>query len=159
MSWFRKKKKKGYYVEYETVVNDVPVSTLIRWFLYDTDLMAPNKVAPLVGLNPVSQEGDEKEVEESAERLSDMDELMPFLAAMAEISSSVLTTIHLADIMEENPEHGDDLKQDLEAMTSLYKFVSIAALVSSFSSALKLGLITKEVISADFKEMEDFDEQ
>lgn len=91
MSWFRKKKKKGYYVEYETVVNDVPVSTLIRWFLYDTDLMAPNKVAPLVGLNPVSQEGDEKEVEESAERLSDMDELMPFLAAMAEISSSVLT--------------------------------------------------------------------
>jgi len=159
VSWFKKRKKKGYYVEYETVVNDVPVSTLIRWFLYDTDLMEPNKVASLVGLNPVSDEGDEKEIEESADRLEEMTELMPYIAAMAEISASVLTAIQLEDIAEDRPEAAEELKEDMESMISMYKFVAIATLVSAFSSALKLGLITKEVISADFKDMEDFDEQ
>ena len=84
---------------------------------------------------------------------------MPYIAAMAEISASVLTTIQLQDIAEDRPEAAEELKEDMESMISMYKFVAIATLVSAFSSALKLGLITKEVISADFKDMEDFDEQ
>ena len=50
MAWFRRKK-----AEYEIISNEIPMSTILRWYLYDTGLDDANKLAEFVGLNKVSE--------------------------------------------------------------------------------------------------------
>ena len=42
-------------------LHPIPFTTLIRWYLYDLEVENPNKIAELLGLTPISQEGEEKE--------------------------------------------------------------------------------------------------
>ena len=74
MAWYNKRKKK-----FEVVSTEIPLSTMLRWYLYDTGLAPANSLAEGVGLNRVSEEGDVKEKEDSDLRLSGIFELMPFI--------------------------------------------------------------------------------
>ena len=44
MVWFKRKK-----AEYEIISNEIPMSTILRWYLYDTGLDDANKLAEFVG--------------------------------------------------------------------------------------------------------------
>lgn len=156
MNWFRRKKRE----EQEIITNDVPVSTLIRWFLYDTDLMDPNDAAVLVGLNPVSEEGSAKEEQDSDDRIAEIDDLIPFLSTMSEITSTVLANVQAAQIMESNPEEGEKILEDIESMRAMYQVVALASLISTFATAVELGIISQSLVSSTMMDMEDFlDEQ
>lgn len=156
MKWFKKKK----HDPDEIITNDVPVSTLVRWFLYDTSLVDPNDAAHLVGLTRVSDEGDAKEVQDSEDRLAEIDELIPFLSAMSEISSTALANIQAAQIMEDDPDAGEKIMEDIGAMQSMYQVVALATLINTFSTAIKLGIIRHDLKSLSMLDMEElYDEQ
>ena len=148
MSWFSKFKRNREEPEVETT--DLPVSTLVRWFLYDTDLADPNDLAVALGLNRVSEEGESKEIEDSDNRMYEVADLFPYLDAIAEIAANTIVAAQLADA-------GEELTEDapLHIMLPLYKLVAQSALVSGFSSAVELGLVQKNTVTMmDFLDRE-----
>jgi len=62
VKWLRRLFNRDEYVVRRV---DIPVSTIVRWYMYDTSLYDENDLAELIGLNRVSQEGHVKEQEDS----------------------------------------------------------------------------------------------
>lgn len=139
--WFRRLKKEE-PLEVEFITKDVPLSTIARWFIYDTELDEPNTVAHLLGMNTVSEEGDEKERQDSDTRLENIDYLLPFLDAVANINSDVITNIQVNEIMSKDPDNEVEINRELNTMHVLYKVIGMSAIVGAFSTAMELGLIT-----------------
>lgn len=154
MSWldrFFKRNSDDRFEDVSLSLNDVPMTTLIRWFLYDTAVYEENAAAELIGLNRVSEEGDNKEREDSDNRLEDIEPLLPFIEAMADISSNVLASIQVK-------ESEDATEQDLILMQRVYKMLAISTLVGAFSAASYLGIIVPNGIASELRPMEDLDE-
>ena len=64
MEWFKNYFRKQ-EPEYELTSNDVPMSTVSRWYLYDTSIAEDiNEMAEIIGLSRISEEGEAKEQEE-----------------------------------------------------------------------------------------------
>ena len=142
MSWFNRKKLK-----YEIITNEVPMSTVMRWYLYDTALTENvNELADRIGLTPISQEGEAKEQEDSDERLLNVEPLYVFLESMADLSYQVLVNLHIKEL-EEHGEDADDLMENLENMANVYKAIALSTLMGTFSSALSLGLIDHATVN------------
>lgn len=151
MSWFNRffKRNKGY--EFEHIARDVPFSTLVRWFIYDTGLTDPNEAAQILGMTPVSEEGDDKEMQDSDNRLEAIADLMPFLVVLAEISATALTKIQSHEIAETE---GAISEEEIESMHSLYTLVSLSSLISGFSTAVELGLISKDSLLTNLERLD-----
>lgn len=144
MSWFDFFRKKDVF---ETAHKDIPASTLLRWYLYDTSLADENATAEFMGLSRVSQEGDEKEREDSDYRLIDTKFLFPYIDYISNISSDVVTSVQLKDLAESKDQEtkalAAELALDLEVMRKVYKAVAASALLGAFSIALHVGLIER----------------
>lgn len=149
MSWFKRKK----VPEFDIVTNDVPLTTVARWYLYDTDLVENvNDLADSIGLSRISEEGEAKEQEDSERRMQTAAPLFPFLESMAELSAQVMTAIHFDDVIEDHPEldeDDDDLAVLLGSMHNIYKAVALSTLVGTISGALELGILESNTISSD----------
>ena len=149
VNWFKKRKQP----EFDIVTNDVPLTTVARWYLYDTDLVENvNDLADSIGLTRISQEGEAKEVEDSDRRMQNAAALFPFLESMADLSARVMTAIHFDDVIEDNPdidEDDEELVALLSSMQNIYKAVALSTLVGTFSGALELGIIETSTISSD----------
>lgn len=143
MKWFKKRKNEP---EYELVTKDIPLTSLMRWFLYDSGLIEPNKIASKLNLTPVSEEGDHKEEEDSDIRLERISSLIPFLDIMSDITSDVITNIQIQDIEESDDEVAKQVVHEMTVMRHMYKVVSLSALISAFSSAVELGMISNDSI-------------
>ena len=143
MSWFSEffKKQDDFEVEYK----DIPASTLLRWYIYDTSLADENGTAEFMGLSRVSQEGDEKEREDSDRRLIDSKFLFPYIDYISSISSDVVTSVQLKDLADSTDQAtkalSEELAVDLEVMRKVYKAVAASTLLGAFSIALHVGLI------------------
>ena len=118
--------------------NQIPLSTLIRWYCYDLGIEEPNHLFRAFNLMPVSQEGEEYEMGESETRVDEIVGLLPFFEMIASINAKAISTIQLQDIETE-----DVSEIEPELMESLYRQVSFAALVAAFSAALELGFLNK----------------
>ena len=97
MNWLRRLFGREEYVVHRL---DIPVSTIVRWYMYDTDFADQNELAELIGLSKVSQEGNVKEQEDSDKRLEAIEQYIPFLTQMAEISANLITSIHAKELEE-----------------------------------------------------------
>ena len=144
-NWFRKDKDP----EFEIVTNDIPFSTVFRWYLYDVDITDNvSELADALGLSPISEEGETKELEDSEARLEAITPLMPFLYNMAEISASVMSAIHAQELVDgENDIDAEDLEMLSETHT-VYKAVALSTLVGTFSTALELGIVESNTVSS-----------
>lgn len=144
--------------EFETeVLNEqIPLSTLIRWYCYDLGVEDANDLFRAFDLMPVSQEGEEYEIDQSFDRIKEVDPLLPFFEMIAAINAKAISTIQLQDA-------GDDAvlqEGDKDLMEGLYRQVSFAALVAAFSTALELGFLKKSynflsIYGADKEEEKD----
>lgn len=139
MSFFDRFKKRDN--EYEIFTKDIPLSTILRWYVYDTELGEPNEIVELMGLNRSSEEGDEKEREDSDSRLDNISYLLPYLNAMADIASDVITAVQVDEITKDNPNNKEEIERELDTMRLLYKVVSLSAIMGAFASAMEIGLI------------------
>lgn len=147
--WFRKRKQDPFEVEF--FKKDIPLSTIARWYIYDTELAEPNEIAELMGLSNVSEEGNEKERQDSDARLQRIDYLLPFLDAIANIGAESITSIQVAEIITKNPDDKEEIEREVGTMRILYKVIGMAAVIGAFSSAMEIGLIKEgELAAADW---------
>lgn len=131
--------------------SEVPFSTIMRWSLYDLSVESPNEIAVLLGLSPVSDEGHQKEEEDSESRLENLDEMLPFMDIISELNAKIVVATQIRDAeMEISPD-------EVEIMTSLYKAVSFSALVSAFSSGIHLGMIHTNALLTGSAYKEDYE--
>lgn len=155
MKWFKKKKDP----EYKVISKDIPLSHLMRWFLYDTGLIDPNEIASRLNLTPVSDEGNVKEEEDSDYRMEAIADLLPFIEIMAEITSDAITAMQIKDIEESLDENAAQITHEMTIMRQMYKVVALSALISSFASAVELGILSKDSVENMRLEDGNFDEQ
>ena len=157
MSFFDRFKKKD--DDYQIFTRDIPLSTILRWYIYDTELGEPNDVVELMGLNRASEVGDEKEREDSDMRLDNIDYLLPYLNSMADIASDVITGVQVDEIKKDNPDNSEEIERELDTMRVLYKVVSLSAIIGAFASAMEIGLIEPGDIQRTEWENRVLDEQ
>jgi hypothetical protein len=156
MSVFRRKKKD----EFEVDTQEVPLSTVYRWYLYDTELVENvNDLAEMVGLSRISEEGESKEEEDSKARVTAIAPLFPFLEAIADVSAKSLVALHLAEVLNSEDELDDhDLEHQGDAMMAVYKAVALSTLMGAFSISLHLGMIETNTVGSNVLDFGGFDE-
>ena len=138
---FFRRKKDNDPLDFELVTKDIPLTTIARWYIYDTELAEPNEVAQLLGMSNVSEEGNEKERQDSDDRLRNIDYLLPFADAIAKISADVITSIQVKEITDKNPEDKEEIEREIGTMNVLYRVIGMSAIIGAFSSAHEIGLI------------------
>jgi hypothetical protein len=146
MSIFRRKNKD----EFEVTTQEIPLSTVYRWYLYDTELVDNvNDLAEMVGLSRISEEGESKELEDSGDRVKAIAPLFPFLESIADISAKSLVALHLAEALDSEKLGDDELEQHGDAIMAVYKAVALSTLMGAFSIGLHLGMIETSTVKAD----------
>ena len=156
MKFFKRKQKE----EYEIIAQEIPLSTVYRWYLYDTELVEDiNDLAELVGLSRVSEEGELKEKEDSENRVREVAPLFPFLEAISDVSAKALVALHMTSMMEEDEGLSDEeLEERGNSMMSVYKAVALSTLMGAFSIGIHLGMIHANAINSDIEMLGGFDE-
>lgn len=155
MKWFKKRKEPNY----EIVSKDIPLTHLMRWFLYDTGLINPNEIANRLNLTPVSDEGNVKEEEDSDYRMGAIADLIPFIEIMADITADAITAIQVKDIEESLEDNSSQVMHEMTIMRHMYRVVALSSLISSFSAAVELGILTKDSVENMRLEDGNFNEQ
>jgi len=152
MRWFDKFFSKDEHLHTQL---EIPFSTITRWSLYDLSIDNPNQIALLLGLNPVSKEGEEKELEDSYKRLAALDELLPFIDVISDLNARIIVGTQQREFDEEFEKSISD--DELDAMTDFYKAIGFSALVTAFSSGIELDILHTHALklSTTYKEEED----
>ncbi len=125
----------------EWISKSVPVSTLARWYLYDLDVSNPNKLAVALDLTPVSEEGDEKERQDSDVRVARLDPIIPFIYTMADINAKAVFQVQRHELPKEMRDFLNTASPELEQLVKFYESMSFAAIFSALSSGAELGLL------------------
>ena len=129
-------------LEFELITRDIPISTIMRWYLYDVALGEPINLAKLLGLPPISEEGDEYETSDSERRLDQIEYIMPFLDMVSGIGADVITAIQTEEIKKSNdPAMAEEIAREEGQMKAMYKVVGLSALLGAFATAMEIGLI------------------
>lgn len=150
MGWFRRRKEEP---EFEVFTNEIPVTTMVRWFIHDIGY-GDAKVDDLIGLPPISDEGNSKEAQDSDARLIELKALAPFLDSMSNIAANVLSSIAVYSVDDEEVSEDEDLEEVAEILGNLYKSISLSTLIGAFSTASALGLIQITALTSDLKTIE-----
>lgn len=159
MSWFNKffGNRED---DYEIVSSNVPMTTLLRWYLYDTAISDNiNSLAEQLGLNRVSEEGDTKEHEDSKTRVERVMPLFPFLEMVSNFSADALSQLHSKEMKDHDPERAAEIEEDYDSMYAVYKAVALSTLIGGFSIALDLGMIHTNAVNSEFIDMEIYDDE
>lgn len=120
------------------------LSNLVRWYLYDMEVIEPNKVAQQLGLAPVSKEVEEKELEESDIRMADLITFLPFIDSIAEINARVLVALQRekSQIMVDRSKGEMSLEVLEQGLTDSFRQISFTALAAAIAAGLSLGIIS-----------------
>ena len=142
MSWkFWDKKETNESDNFVVDTEVLPLSTLFRWFCYDTGVSNTNEFAEAFGLNPISQEGEDMELGESADRLEKVIPYLSFLNVMSDINAMILVKTMSDVLLKKGLVDEDSLENSQEDLLEIYTTITLGALVGSFSSALALGIV------------------
>jgi len=153
VKWFKRLFNKE--PEYEIVSNEVPMSTLLRWYLYDTRLAEPNTLVEELGLNKVSEEGEDKEKEDSDNRLANIATMFPFMDTIADFSVNTMLAMQITKAEEHDEEVSEE---DLETSGIIYKAIAMSTLIGFLSIATHLDIIHPTLLNSGELDMEIDDE-
>lgn len=126
----------------ELVMDKIPLTTLFRWYMYDMNVDEPNKHTQIFGLTPVSEEGDEKERQESEQRSDQIDPLLEFLNLYANMNARYIFEMQKSDLLDAPGMTEEKIRAEAAKIQAFYRQITFAGLVTSFSSAIELGLVT-----------------
>jgi len=134
-------------------VERIPLSTLFRWYLYDTHPGTnPSKYNKIFNLLPVSDEGHAKEAEDSEARLDKIAPLASFLQFYANATSEFVVELNKDTFTKyTGSKDPDEQEQHLEVLKESYAINAYYALVSAFSTAVDLGLVRVQGIQTKVK--------
>lgn len=150
INWFRRRRKDD---EFEVFTSEVPVTTMVRWFIHDIGY-GEDKVDDLIGLPPISDEGNSKELQDSSSRLSELQPLVPFIDSMSDIAANVLSSIAIYSVDDDDIPVGEDVEELAELLGQLYKSISLSTLIGAFATASALGLIQITALTSDLQAIE-----
>lgn len=137
MNWkFWKRREET--VKYRVETQEVSLPSLARWYLYDTEVVSPNKIAQKLGLLPTSAEGEAAEEEASELRKFRVFPYGAFISAMADINARVMVAVNDGLAPDMSP---DDREKLEEVLRELYSNISFMAIYSAFAAALEIGII------------------
>lgn len=122
-------------------MSKVPLTTLYRWYMYDMNDESPNAHAGVFDITPVSEEGDEKEREESDIRTERLADLIPFINLYANMNAQYIFEMQKKDLVESQVISAEKLDEDHASLKKLYKQITFSGLLTMLSSALELGLL------------------
>jgi hypothetical protein len=158
MNWIKKLFHRHTH-EYVAYSNDIPMSTIARWFIHDIGY-GEDGLDELIGLTPISKEGITKETEDSEIRLSNLEPLAPFIDSISDIAASVLATIAVKSSAESmgSADDDDEVEPDeaAEFMANLYKSIALSSIIGALSTGISLGLIEVNAVSSGLVDMEGF---
>jgi hypothetical protein len=123
-------------------IHKIPVSTLYRWYLYDTLGDEANQYIDVFNLSPVSEEGDEKEIEESERRLGVIDSLLPFISLYATMTAQCSFEAHRKEMLKIPGVTESVLESSADTLKEFYSALTFNGLVSAFAAAVDLKLVT-----------------
>lgn len=128
-------------IEFHYDSQEVPTSTLLRWYLYDVGVESPNQIATAIGYTAVSAEGEEMERRESMERLCAVQPYKSFIELFSGITGEVMS--HTLSSMMDEPDTDDEelTAEKRELVAEVYARVAQLTLIPAFSAALQLGLM------------------
>ena len=151
MNWkFWQKGQNNKYV-IEKTITEVPLPVLARWYFYEAGLEEPNKIAIIVGMMPVSEEGEEQEEAESDARLINVMPLVPFLETIADINARAITELQFDHFTKAQGMDPEELAHEKEHIEDMYTQVGYSALLSAFASGLELGIISTDTVKGDIQ--------
>lgn len=135
-------KKKKLRQEQLKKVENITLPVLIRQILYDTMLMPAEDIAREMGLPPISDEVADMEESASQDRLEHFSRLIPFIDSHADIAARIATAAYALDDEDEEQLLNTD---DMEALTRLFRLISLSSSISCISTLFNLGLIESKV--------------
>lgn len=126
-------------------LSKIPLTTLYRWFMYDIHTENPNDHVDIFKISVVSEEGDEKEQEESQLRMENIQGLLPLMNLYSTMTAQYVFEMQKREIIDDiNPEMKEKLEKDANKMKQFYKLISLSALMTMLSSAIELGILSTE---------------
>ena len=155
MNWFSRKFSKN---RYQIKKEEIPFSTITRWSLYDLSVEEPNEIAVTLGLNPVSEEGNQKEEDDSSIRLAELDVLLPFMDIISELNAKIIVAVQRRDMLKEGLIEDEELgDEEIMHMTEFYKSIGFSALVTAFSAGINLDIIHASAIGTGETYKEEYE--
>jgi len=146
MSW--KFWKRDEEPEFTVETLNIPMTTIARWYLYDMQATDPERYAAALGLNAISEEGSEKEEQDSVERMTKVIPYEEYAGIIADINAQVLLLIRNKDIRqlvvdEDLEDEAAALLDELDDATyELFTRVSYTAILSALSIGFNTGLFS-----------------
>lgn len=119
----------------------IPISTLTRWFLYDSGLGNSSSLTKALNLFPISTEGDEMEAADSARRVARVAPFAGLTRFISAVNAKVLREIQEEHLRETHPEHAENLESEGAEMEEMYSRISFVAVHTALSFALELGIL------------------
>lgn len=121
-------------------ITELPVTTLNRWFLYDTGIGNENDLAESIGLTRVSEEGASKERDDSDKRIEKIAYLFPFLDHVSNLTAETVAFSQEQAMLEDGVPISE-VEHDLTIVKRVYKAIALSSLMASFSIANELSFI------------------
>jgi len=119
----------------------VPISTLFRWYLYDTLGDEANNHIDVFQLTPVSEEGNDKEIEDSESRLSAIEPLLSFITLYSNMNAQCSFEAHRKEMLKIPGITEDMVNSGSETLKEFYSTLTFNGLLAAFSAAVDLKLI------------------
>ena len=136
-------------------IHQVPITTLYRWYLYDIIGENANKHIDIFGLTPVSEEGNEKELEDSEIRISEIEPLLSFLSLYANINAEYSFEVHKGQMMKIPGITESMIESSSDNLKEFYSNMAFNALTAALASAVDLKLITLHGLFTGIKDKDD----
>ena len=136
-------------------LHQVPITTLYRWYLYDIIGENANKHIDIFGLTPVSEEGNEKELEDSEIRISEIEPLLSFLSLYANINAEYSFEVHKGQMMKIPGITESMIESSSDNLKEFYSNMAFNALTAALASAVDLKLITLHGLFTGIKDKDD----
>jgi hypothetical protein len=136
-------------------IHKVPITTLYRWYLYDIIGDDANKHIDLFELSLVSEEGNEKELENSELRLSAIETLLPFLNLYANINAEYSFEVHKEQMIKIQGITESMVESSSENLKEFYSNIAFNALISAISAAVDLKLLELNGFFTGIKDNDD----
>lgn len=126
-------------------LSKIPLTTLYRWFMYDIHTENPNNHVDIFKITAVSDEGDEKEQEESRLRMEQIEDLLPLMNLYSTMTAQYVFEMQKREVIGDVPEEMvEKLDKEANKMKQFYKLISLSALMTMLSGAIELGILSTE---------------
>lgn len=136
-------------------LHQVPITTLFRWYLYDTIGPDANKNIKVFGLSPISEEGHEKEQEDSDNRLFAIEALLPFLTIYANMNAEFSFEAHRKEMLKIPGIDESMLESSSETLKEFYSNLTFNGMLAAMSAATELNLIKMHGMYTGIKEKDN----